>query len=158
MKTYRGILSLALLVALPTSYGVYNISQPEHYPMKFFRGEVTKASETVLFGPYPTEKEIKYLKRLGVKEIISLMDPSMPFESSLIERGKQLAEKHKLAFQNVPLSYLPNLHSKENLARVGDLVSSIGNNSNKKYIHCYLGQHRTTLVKEHYVQVIEVSL
>ena len=157
MKGFRGIITVALLVALPTSYGIYNIFKPEHYPMKFFRGEVIKVSETLLLGPYPSEREIKYLKKLGVMEIISLMDPSMPFESTLIERGKQLAEKNNLKFQNVPLSYLPNLHSKENIARVDDLVSSLAHESNKIYIHCYLGRHRTTLVKERYYQVLQES-
>lgn len=139
-----------LLVVVPVSYGIYNIVEPEKYPIKFFRGEVVKVSDAILVGPYPTEKEIRRLKNLGVKEFISLLDPSMPFEASLIEQEKRAVEKQGLAFRSVPLAYLPNLRSPENLDRVAELVEYSRGSTDKKYIHCYLGRHRTTLFKEHY--------
>ena len=153
-KLIKWITIFVLLVAVPAVYGIYNIFQPVHYPVKFFRGEVVQVTDALLLGPYPTEKEMKYLKRLGVTEIISLLDPSLPFEAPLIRQEKRLAEKNNLGFRNAPLSYLPNLESKENLDQASKLVSYLRNNSNKKYVHCYLGRHRTTLVKEHYLKEV----
>ncbi|MEK6683266.1 MAG: hypothetical protein AABY46_01250 [Nitrospirota bacterium] len=155
MRSFLRAGVLALLVALPASYGIYNIFRPEQYPIKFLRGDVIQVNDTLLFGPYPTEQEIKRLKRQGVTELISLMDSSMPFESPLIGMGKRLAEENDLSFKNVSLSYLPNLKSKSNLSRVNELVLYLRENSHKKkYVHCYLGRHRTTLVKEQYLQAI----
>lgn len=146
---------LVLLVALPASYGIYNIFRPEQYPIKFLRGDVIQVNDTLLLGPYPTEQEIIRLKKQGVTELVSLMDSSMPFESPLIEMERHLAEKNHLAFKSVSLSYLPNLESKSNLSRVNTLVLYLRENSHeKKYVHCYLGRHRTTLVKEQYLQAI----
>jgi hypothetical protein len=78
----------------------------------------------------------------------------MPFESQLIENGRRMAEKYNLTFKNIPLTYLPNLESKENLSRVDELVVYLRNGSNGKYVHCYLGRHRTSLVKRHYLETL----
>jgi len=154
MKSLRWTVTWVLLIVLPSAYAIYNIFQPEQFPIRFFRGEVTQVANTLLLGPYPTEQEIKRLKRLGVTEVISLLDPSMPFEAPLIDKEKQLMEKYHLAFQSVPLYYLPNLNSQENLARVEKLVEYLRNNARKRYVHCYLGRHRTTLLKKLYLQAI----
>ena len=146
------VLGLVLLIGIPASYGIYNIFEPEHYPMKFLRGEVIQVSDTLIFGPYPTENEIKKLRKLGVTELIGLLDSKMPFESPLIKKEERLAKKYGLEFQNIPLMYLPNLNSKQNLTRVAVLVSYLRTNPKKVYVHCYLGRHRTTLVKNEYLQ------
>ena len=153
-KTLLYSVIFLLLVGGPTVYGIYNIFQPQHYPVKFFRGEVVKVTDQILVGPYPTEKEFIFLKKQGITEIISLLDPKMPFESSLIEQEKELAVKQNLTFRNVPLAYLPNLESKENMMRVADLVRYTQENPGMKYIHCYLGRHRTTLFKEQYIRSV----
>ena len=113
---------------------------------------MVQVSEEIIIGPYPTEKEIKRLKNMGIKEFISLMNPSMPFESPLIQKEKELAKKHNLSFKNIPLSYLPDLESKSNLEKVQDLVAYTKGNKTRKYVHCYLGRHRTTLFKNHFLQ------
>jgi protein tyrosine phosphatase (PTP) superfamily phosphohydrolase (DUF442 family) len=147
--------AFGLLLIVPAAYGLYNIFQPVHYPIKFFRGQVVKAAETLIFGPYPTEKEIKQLKALGVKHVINLMDSSLPFESPLIEKEQLLLQKNGMTFRNVPLAYLPNLESRENLDKVHALVADLLKHSELTYVHCYLGRHRTNLVKHHYLEALE---
>ncbi|HEX9757218.1 MAG TPA: hypothetical protein VGB26_05375 [Nitrospiria bacterium] len=151
-KFLRRSLLFVLFVGLPSTYATYNIFQPEQFPIKFFRGEVVQVSDDIIIGPYPTEKEIKRLKKMGIQEFISLMNPSMPFESPLIKKELELAEKHKISFKNIPLSYLPDLESMENLEKVENLIAYTKGNKTKKYVHCYLGRHRTTLFKTYYLQ------
>ena len=151
-RAVRWITGLVVVTGLLAAYGVYNIFEPEHFPMNFLRGDVVQVSENLLVGPYPTEKEIKRLKKLGVTELIGLLDSDMPFEAPLIEKEDRLARKYKLGFRNVPLMYLPNLNSKQNQSRVAELVTSLHESPKKVYVHCYLGRHRTSLVKEKYLE------
>ena len=151
-KFLRRSLIFIVLVGLPTTYATYNIFQPEKFPIKFLRGEVVQVSDHIIIGPYPTEKEIKRLKKMGIQEFISLMNPSMPFESPLLKKEKELTEKHKVSFRNIPLSYFPDLESKENLKKIKNLVAYTKDDKTKIYVHCYLGRHRTTLFKTHYLQ------
>lgn len=146
--------ALILLAGIPASYGIFNIFEPEHFPIKFLRGDVVEVSDRLVVGPYPTEDEIVRLKKLGVTELIGLMNSQMPFEMPLIAKEKSLAEKYKLGFRNVPLMYLPNLESKQNLARVAELVSELRESSNRVYVHCYLGRHRVGLVKTEYLKAM----
>lgn len=141
------------MLALAFGWLAYkNLFQPETYPIKFFRGEVTAITPTVLLGPYPSERELKRLKRLGVTRLVSLMDPAMPLETPLIEQERALAAQLKLEFRNVPLSYLPNLESSENVARAAALAKERFPIDGKTYVHCYLGRHRTALFKRLYIE------
>ncbi|HEY5649414.1 MAG TPA: hypothetical protein VIU33_07940 [Nitrospiria bacterium] len=153
-KRARFFFGLFLLAGIPFSYGIYNIFEPEYYPIKFLRGEVVQVSESLITGPYPTEDEVKRLKKLGVTELIGLLDSQMPFESPLIGKEADIAAKYGLGFRNIPLMYLPNLNSKANLAKVADLVSELRDNTGRVYVHCYLGRHRVGLVRDAYLRAV----
>ena len=124
-----------------------NLFEPVRFPLRFFRGEAVAVTENLWLGPYPTEDELRLLRRQGVEALVSLLDPSMPFEAPLIERERALAEKLEIGFQSVPLSYLPSLESSENLARARALVATGLDPGRKTYVHCYLGRHRTGLLR-----------
>src|SRR5512134_997499 len=95
---------MAVFIGL-AAYGVWNIFQPDVFPMSFVRGEARELSPGVLGGPYPTEAELRLLKRNGVTEVISLMDPGNVVEARLVEEERKLVADSGLRFQNFPMDF-----------------------------------------------------
>ncbi len=135
------IIGLALF-----SYGVYNVYTPENFPMSFVQGKVRQINDKVIVGPYPTEHELYRLQKRGVTKVISLMNPNMPFESSLIKMERKSAKGYGIEFVNIPMSYL-SLNGQSNVDQLeGILDEIIGSGDKVVYVHCYLGRHRMELV------------
>jgi hypothetical protein len=122
--------------------------EPYLYPLHFLKGKAEIVSYNVIIGPYPTKKELERLKnKFSVTTVISLFNPSLPQEKSLIEREDKITRELKLKFYNFPLEYV-NLKGEHNRKVLSDLLKFLQKNPNEKYyIHCYLGKHRTEFVK-----------
>jgi len=128
-------------------YGIFNLFQPDHFPMAFVRGEVFQAREDLILGPYPSSKELLKLKRMGVTTIVNLMNPDFPIEAPLIEEQDKRCRKYALTCVNFPLSFL-KLNSEGNHQQVQKVIGYLQSTPGKKYVHCYLGRHRVGLVKK----------
>ncbi|MBE9532436.1 MAG: hypothetical protein IME98_06480 [Proteobacteria bacterium] len=114
--------------------------------MSFVQGKVRKINDNVIAGPYPTEHEIYRLKKMGVNKLVSLMNPNMPFESSLIKIERKTAKGFGIEFVNIPMSYL-NLGGQSNADQLDVILDEIiGSGDKVVYVHCYLGRHRMELV------------
>ncbi len=130
------------------AYGVYNVYSPENFPMSFVHGKVRRINEKVIVGPYPTEHELYRLRKKGVNKVISLMNPNMPFESSLIKMERKAAKSYGIEFVNIPMSYL-SLGGQGNKDQLSNILDEImGSGDKVVYVHCYLGRHRMELVAE----------
>ena len=128
------------------SYGIYNVYSPEKFPMSFVQGKVRMINEKVIAGAYPTEYELYRLKKRGVNKVISLMNPNMPFEASLMKIEKKIVIGYGMEFVNLPMSYL-NLGGKNNRAQLETVLDEIIASGDKVvYVHCYLGRHRMEMV------------
>lgn len=129
------------------AYGVWNLFQPDKFPMSFVRGEVREIAPGVLAGPYPTEDELKVLARNGVVEVISLMDPESTVESRLVEEEKRLVSNRGLRFSNYPMDFqdMSSEKSAKGLEQTMERLSKRGGGN--LYVHCYLGRHRVGLVE-----------
>ncbi|CAG1769540.1 atypical dual specificity phosphatase [uncultured bacterium] len=128
-------------------YGVWNLFQPDRFPMSFARGEVREAIPGVLIGPYPTEEELKVLKRNGVAEVMSLMDPESIAEAALVRSEKELVSKAGLAFVNYPMDFKDMNGARSAKGMEGALERLSKRAGAKVYVHCYLGRHRVGLVE-----------
>ncbi len=147
-KIVRGIFVLVFLGYLLSMGSVYfSYIEPYIFPLKLIQGEARHVTENVIAGPYPHEKDIERLYKVsGVKVIISLLNPSLPFEKSLLEKEKEITEKYGLEFYNIPISFI-NLNSPENVKNVSKVLDIIKKHKGDKiYVHCYLGRHRVELV------------
>lgn len=129
------------------AYGVWNLFQPDKFPMSFARGEVREAAPGVLVGPYPTLEELKLLKRNGIREVISLMDPESMAESALVRSEKELVSRAGLVFRNYPMDFKDMNGVKSTESLEGALERLSGRAGTKVYVHCYLGRHRVGLVE-----------
>ena len=154
MRVVFIVVFLGYLFALMSSY--FSYIEPYLFPLRMVQGEARVVTENIIIGPYPREKDIEKLAKVnGVKVIISLLNPSLPFEGSLVNKEKEIVEKMGLEFYNVPLTYL-NLDSKENnlqLTKIRKIIEK--HKGDKVYIHCYLGRHRVEFVAQRLIGVVK---
>jgi len=143
----RTLLIATLVLLTGFAYVIYLVMAPDHFPMSFVRGPVTKPVDGVIFGPYPVEEELLKLKRMGVVEVVSLLDANSPIEGPLLRREQALVEKLGITFVNhpLPVSFAATGGDPEVLARVAGYIRD--NPVSLRYVHCYLGRHRVKLVE-----------
>ncbi len=127
----------------------FSYIEPYLFPLRMIQGEARYVTESIIIGPYPHRKDLEKLVKVNeVKVIVSLLNPSLPFEKSLLEKEKKLVREFRLAFYNVPLSFL-NLDSPENYRQIEKIRKILEKHKSEKvYIHCYLGRHRVGFVAE----------
>ena len=139
---------LFLIITLIIALGCYILLEPDNPMMHLFRGEISDINANVIIGPYPTEKDFLRLKSAKVGNIISLLDPALPYERILLDQEKLLAKKYSMKFMNFPmtsiLGYKVGREYDNNAKSAADAVTVI---KGKTYVHCYLGIHRAKIVK-----------
>lgn len=107
-------------------------------------GKGSEENEQLTFGPYPDVRQIEELKDEGYDGIITLLNPSIPFESVLLDQELQEGREAGIEIYSYPM--LPWVsENEESLAGIQHLVAE--NEDNRYYIHCYLGKHRVELVR-----------
>ncbi|MFN3369563.1 MAG: hypothetical protein ACK4ZX_09245 [Thermus sp.] len=119
-------------------------------PLGLFQEKVREPLPWVIVGPYPIERDLRRLRDVrGVEEVISLLDPPLPFEALLIAEEEKAAVRLGLKFRKEPFSYinLKNPDTQERLFRLAEEVYQRGPRV-KVYVHCYLGRHRTKAFEE----------
>lgn len=147
MNTQKRLVIIFSAFIFTFGYSIFNLFQPDHFPMDFVRGEAFQVNEDLILGPYPSYKELLKLKRMGVTTIVSLMNPDFPIEAPLIKEQDELCRKYELTCVNFPLSVL-KLNSDGNHQQVKKVIKYLQSTAGGKYVHCYLGRHRVGLVKK----------
>ncbi len=139
---------LTILLLSTFGYGVYLLFSPDSFPMNFVRGAVVRPTEHLIFGPYPVEEELLRLKRMGVVEVVSLLDANSLIEGPLVSRERTLVERLGMAFVNrpLPVSYAITGGKDQVLDAITDYIKD--NPVHLRYIHCYLGRHRVKLIQD----------
>lgn len=107
------------------------------------QGSVREVTSRFTFGPYPELPDLQKLKEQGYDGVISLLHPTIPFETVLIAREEANARQAGITLYHYPM--LPwisdNREAREGIRK---LVQASGK---RYYVHCYLGTHRTNLVR-----------
>ncbi|EQD38945.1 hypothetical protein B1B_15592 [mine drainage metagenome] len=107
------------------------------------QGNVRHVSKHIIVGPYPDYGLLANLHKRGVKIIISLLDPRLIYENSLIHREDLLARQLGIKEYNFPMNSGQPPSSPLNAAALHDIKKIIAINPKiTVYIHCYLGKHR----------------
>ncbi len=106
------------------------------------QGSVRQLTKRFTFGPYPEAADMQRLKGQGYDGVISLLHPTIPFETVLIAREEANAQQVGIKLYHFPM--LPwisdNREAREGVRR---LVQGRG----RYYVHCYLGTHRVNLAR-----------
>lgn len=147
-RRQTAIALLTILLLAGFGYGVYLLFAPNHFPMSFVRGPVVSPSEHLIFGPYPVEEELLRLKRMGVVEVVSLLDADSPVEGELVARERELVERLGMRFVNrpVPVSYAVTGGEDVVLDAIKRYIEDTP--VPLRYVHCYLGRHRVKLIQQ----------
>jgi len=107
------------------------------------QGSVREVTRRFTFGPYPELEQLQQLKSQGYDGVVSLLHPTIPFEAVLIEREEGNARQAGLKLYHFPM--LPWI-SDNREARDG-MQKLVQGSGKRYYVHCYLGTHRTNLVR-----------
>lgn len=117
-------------------------------------GEGSVENEQLTFGPYPDARRLKELENEGYDSVITLLNPSIPFESVLLDQELEQGEEAGIEVYSYPM--LPWVsENEEALAAIDQLV---GDNEGRYYIHCYLGKHRVELVRRALTEATEDTI
>ncbi len=138
---------ITVLLVAAFGYGVHLLFAPDRFPMNFVRGPLVKPAPNLLFGPYPVESELLRLKRMGVVEVVSLLDANSPVEGPLVSRERERVERLGMRFVNrpVPVSYAVTGGDDGVLDEIARYIED--NPVPLRYVHCYLGRHRVKLIQ-----------
>jgi len=58
---------------------------------RLFQREISDVDARIVIGPYPSEADFRLLKSNSVDLVVSLLDPVIPYEASLLQREQELA-------------------------------------------------------------------
>lgn len=153
LKQPRVFLPLLVGVMLVGATGSYLILfHPESMVMQWFRSEMPEEFGRITIGPYPEEADFQKLKAGGVKYVVSLLDPSLPYERPMLEKEQALGQKYGVAVKNFPMFPLDSMLGSEVFARSRDegkkAVEFLKNADGPVYMHCYLGKHRAISLQD----------
>lgn len=142
------VLRIALFVVVLASPAYIFLShfavfEPFLFPLHYLQGNVRRVSKTIIVGPYPEYGSLVSLRERGVKIIISLLDPNLIYEKSLIKREDLLARQLGIKEYNFPMNSGESPTSAYNSAALRNIRHVIRTHPKTMiYIHCYLGKHR----------------
>lgn len=133
-----------LLLSFFSGAGMFFLTHTENPVLKLLQGKRVETTEQVIFGPYPEENALKSLKQQGITDVISLLNPSIPFERVLLFREMEAGKKVGITVHSVPM--LPWVS--KNSEALEEIKKFLAEPSRRYYIHCYLGKHRVDLVRQ----------
>jgi hypothetical protein len=123
--------------------------EPYLLPLHAMQGKVRPAGPDVLVGPYPDEQLLEALRSRGTQVVISLLDPHLIYEKSLIRRENRLAAALGLVEVHAPMDSSEPPTSPLNAAALRRIRAWLASHPGTHvYIHCYLGKHRAQTVAE----------
>jgi hypothetical protein len=114
-----------------------------------FRAPISDTNQRVVTGPYPIRSDFRLLQNDGVTAVVSLLDPKIPYERVLLDQESANARKFGMKFFDFPMASIlgqrmGDYYDKDAQLAARTIDSLYGD---KVYLHCYLGQHRMTVVR-----------
>lgn len=152
-----GWFKLLLVVGLCAgAFGVWVLLHPGSFVVQPWRAQETTISSRYIFGPYPLEEDFDRLKQHGVTTIISLLNPSVPYENVLLAQERERAQRYGIKVLNFPMGSILGQkfgedYEKNSRAAAAAAIETKG----VAYIHCYLGLHRAKNVQEYLDEHVE---
>jgi tetratricopeptide (TPR) repeat protein len=140
----------ALLILLLGGAAAYLILlNPGSIFVRWAQAALPERITMITFGPYPEDADFKILKRNGVKYIVTLLDPRLPYEKSLIEREQREADRYGMTVKVFPMaSIFDQKVFPDYLEEQQKAVHFLRHLDGPAYVHCYLGKHRVVHVRD----------
>ena len=154
LKRARVFVPTVLLLLLFTGgVGYLILLSPGSIFMRWAQAALPAQITMISQGPFPEEAEFEHLKKERVKYIVSLLDPRLPYEKQLIERERVMAERYGMTLKVFPMASIfdrqifPDYEEQQQKA-----VDFLKHLDGPAYMHCYLGKHRVTHVRDALIQ------
>lgn len=145
-RWFRILFVLALIVG---ATGIWVLLHPGSFWLQPWRAQQQEVSSRFIFGPYPLADDFPALQKKGVGTIISLLDPSLPYEKVLLDQETALAKQHGMTVRNFPMaSILGQRFGADYDANSRAAAQAAIDGKGVAYIHCYLGMHRARNVQK----------
>lgn len=144
----KSIVLMLLAVAVTCATAWWILVNPDNPLTTLFQRRISDVNARIVIGPYPTEQDFRLLKYNHVELIVSLLDPAIPYEATLLERETSLAARYELPLKNFPMSsILGRKFGSHYDASASAAADAIAATASKVYLHCYLGMHRIQAVR-----------
>ena len=127
----------------------FAIFEPYLLPLHYAKARIEAVNIHVVVGPYADPADLVALKAAGVSTIVSLLDPTVLYEKSLIEREAARAFQIGLRFLNLPIrnSEPPTSAVNQNSARRLEMLFSAQPHG-MIYVHGFLSAPRELVTHE----------
>lgn len=143
------IFTLVLALVLGAGVAYLILLNPGSIFVRWAQSALPERITMITIGPYPEENDFKVLKKYGVKYIVTLLDPRLPYEKSLIEREEVLAAKYGMTVRDFPMaSIFEQKVFPDYLEQQQKAVQFLRHVDAPAYIHCYLGKHRVIRLRD----------
>ncbi len=142
-------IALALLIVLGAASGWYVLITPNNPLTRLFQREMSDVNARIIIGPYPEDRDFELLKRNGVGWIVTLLNPEIPYEATLLEREEGVAARHGIELRSFPMSSILGQRFGDEYDRsAAAAADAIATSPGKVYLQCYLGMHRIQVVRD----------
>ncbi|MGH6630882.1 MAG: hypothetical protein ACREB3_14225, partial [Burkholderiales bacterium] len=145
--------TLLLLLMAAVGAGYLILLNPSSIFIRWALAALPSQITMISLGPFPDEAEFQRLSRNRVKYIVSLLDPRLPYEKELIERERVMAQKYHMTLKVFPMASIfdhqifPDYQNHQREA-----VEFLKNLDGPAYVHCYLGKHRVSHIRDELVK------
>lgn len=146
----RRMLGLTVLAAvLMAAAGWYVLITPGNPLTRLFQRSISDVEARIIVGPFPEEADFRLLKQHQVSLIVTLLNPGIPYEATLLEREKVMAATFGLELRSFPMSSILGQRFGDDYDRsAAAAAEAIAAHNGKVYLHCYLGIHRIQVVRD----------
>lgn len=139
------------------SVSYYLLRHPESAFMRLFRAEAPQHFGMITIGPYPqTDEDYRRLKEGGVKYLVTLLDPRLPYEKPMLDREFEMAARFGLEVKSFPMFPMDSMLDTEIMAGTAEsrarAVEFLQKVDAPAYVHCYLGIHRALNVRDEVIK------
>ncbi|MEI6106276.1 MAG: tetratricopeptide repeat protein [Opitutae bacterium] len=150
MRLTKSFLLASVLTVLLVGLAGYTLLiNPDNPFTRIFQRKISDVNARIVVGPYPVERDFRLLQSHQVGLIVSLLDPALPYEKTLLEKEKKLALEYGMRVLNFPMSsILGRKFGGYYEGSAAQAAAAIAGTTDKVYLHCYLGLHRIQAVRD----------
>jgi tetratricopeptide (TPR) repeat protein len=144
----RGIIVVLLACGLGAS-AWWILLHPDNAFTRLFARSISDVNARIVMGPYPSEQDFRLLKSNNIGLVVTLLDPAIPYEATLLAEETERAERFGIPLKNFPMSSILGQkfgsYYDDSATRAADAIAA---STEKVYLHCYLGMHRIQVVRD----------
>ncbi len=150
MKINRNTVIMVFVILIILGFAGWALLISPNNPItSFFSQKISDVDARIVIGPYPLDNDFRRLKVAKIGLIISLLNPAIPYEAVLLKEEQDRSARFKIPVKNFPMSSIlgQRFGSSYDESAKG-AAEAMASFPGKVYLHCYLGIHRVSVVRD----------